>query len=76
MSDAIPEPKDRLSAAEIKARSLGKSANACPRCGCMDWRTVNSYVRADGTRRRQQYCRHCKKTRETIETPTTEGESE
>ena len=42
---------------------------ACPRCGCTDFRTINSYLCKDGTRHRRQYCRHCKYVRMTYESP-------
>lgn len=59
-----------------KSRSLGEMAAdageslwACPRCGCMDWRTVNSYFApTDQTRHRRQRCRGCGYMRMTWET--------
>lgn len=41
----------------------------CPRCGCQDWRTVNTYPCQDGTIHRRQRCRHCGHIRITYESP-------
>ena len=53
-------------------KSLQQLAGAdpwvCPKCGCRDFRTINSYLCKDGTRHRRQYCRHCKYVRMTYET--------
>lgn len=59
---------------ELAAQSRA-NAWACPRCGCLDWRTINSYFApSDGTRHRRQRCRNCNYTRMTWEstTPPTE----
>lgn len=53
---------------------------ACPRCGCMDWRTVDSYFCVTTSmRHRRQRCRHCSYTRMTWESatpPSDDGEPE
>ena len=63
----------RPSLGELQSRTNGWD---CPRCGCRDWRVINSYLCADGTRHRRQFCRHCYFSRITVETPgATEGEA-
>jgi hypothetical protein len=45
---------------------------ACPRCGCTDWRTVDTRFR-DGCVRRKRACRHCKTPLPTQELPCPPG---
>jgi hypothetical protein len=40
----------------------------CPRCGCEDWRVVDSRFTGDA-RRRVRVCRHCKQQIQTSEVP-------
>lgn len=48
----------------VTLEQLAQSANAnpwaCPRCGCMEWRTIKTYFAVtDNMRHRRQMCRHC-----------------
>jgi hypothetical protein len=73
-ADAIAERVARK-LAEIQSRpTLSQMALAagvdgwkCPRCGCEDWRVVDSRFTGDG-RRRTRVCRHCKQQIQTVET--------
>jgi hypothetical protein len=44
--------------ADEAAQSDGVDPWACPRCGCKDWRTVDSRL-VGGTRKRKRACRNC-----------------
>ena len=70
-------PRRRKTLQEMAAEAKA-SPWACPRCHCMDWRTVDSYFSiTDGTRHRRQVCRHCGYKRMTWESttpPPKEGE--
>lgn len=61
-------PEERPTARELAAQSRGSDPWACPRCGCKDWRVVNSYMSGDA-RRRQRVCRHCHQVLITYEMP-------
>ncbi len=70
-----PPPEKRLSLAQMAAQTVnneGGDAWACPRCGCRDWRVVNSHLRG-GERRRQRQCRHCGEPLRTLEVPAPDG---
>lgn len=60
--------------AEIAARptlqqmATGTDGWLCPRCGCQDWRVVDSRW-SDAGRRRQRVCRHCKHVFHSLEVP-------
>lgn len=43
---------------EYIAEANGADGWECPRCGCKEWRVVNSYMQGDG-RNRRRVCRHC-----------------
>lgn len=45
---------------------------ACPRCGCKDWRVVDSRL-VGGARKRQRACRHCHTNLPTLEVPVPKG---
>lgn len=68
-------PEDRQSLSQLAAESIqseGADPWACPKCGCCDWRVVNTYLR-DGKRRRQRACRHCHTPMITLEVPVPKG---
>jgi hypothetical protein len=67
-------PDKRPSASELAAQSNGADPWACPRCGCADWRVVNTYL-IDGKRRRQRACRNCHTPLITYEVPCPNGHS-
>ena len=39
----------------------------CPKCGCRDWRVMDSVALPNGNIRRYRVCRHCGKRIRTIE---------
>lgn len=55
-------------AAEVE----GADPWACPRCGCRDWRVVNSHEYG-GPRKRQRQCRNCEYDLPTLEVPVPDG---
>ena len=68
-----------------KRPTLGELASksndpwTCPKCGCRDWRTINSYLCKDGTRHRRKYCRNCyhiRTTYESFEKPSDDSDSD
>ena len=54
------------------AAAAGSDLWACPRCGCRDWRVVNSHEYG-GPRRRQRECRNCGYDLPTLEVPIPDG---
>lgn len=52
-------PKDRPSARDLA--SGGDPSWECPRCGCRDWRVLDTREAADGSVGRTRYCRYCGK---------------
>lgn len=68
-----PVPPQRPTLAELSRAARSASGWDCPRCGCSDWRVVNSYyVPGTGSRNRTRYCRHCKHVIHTMETTVDE----
>jgi len=65
MSERIP-PHQRPTIAQMRAQTNGEGWE-CPRCGCCDWRVVDSRQFGE-TRRRVRACRHCHAVIRTIET--------
>ena len=51
-------PEDRPSARELAAQSSGGSVE-CPKCGCRDWRTVDSRPGDNVFQVRRKRCRNC-----------------
>ena len=52
------DPKERPTLADDVAAAQG-GGYVCPNCGCRDFRVTNTWVNADGTKRRLRKCRHC-----------------
>ncbi len=50
--------KRRPTLAELAQESQGDSLR-CPRCGCRDWRVVDSRQGVDSLQVRKRACRHC-----------------
>lgn len=68
-----PDMTARPTLAELAQAARSASGWDCPRCGCSDWRVVNSYyVPSSGSRNRTRYCRHCKHVIHTVETTVEE----
>jgi hypothetical protein len=68
-------PEKRPSLSQLRTQSAageGSDAWSCPRCGCRDWRVINSHLRG-GERRRQRACRHCGEPLRTLEVPAPDG---
>ena len=71
-NERIP-PSQRPTIAQMRAQSNGEGWE-CARCGCCDWRVVDS--RQYGTvRRRVRACRHCHHVIRTTETLDVSGEN-
>ena len=52
-------PYERPSLSQLAAQGTGEGWE-CPRCGCCDWRVINSYyVTSTQSRHRRRECRHC-----------------
>lgn len=58
--------------ADEAAEADGANPWACPRCGCTDWRVVDSRL-IGTTRRRQRACRNCHTAIPTLEVPVPKG---
>jgi hypothetical protein len=69
---------DHVEKSEYRRPTLGELAEnpskgadgSCPKCGCRCWRTVNTYLVADGSRQRTQRCHGCNRVRYTVERET------
>lgn len=57
----------------LQQMSSGGEGWECPRCGCHDWRVVDSRF-TDGARRRIRACRHCHQVLRTVEQVADEAE--
>jgi len=72
-NDERPDMTARPTLAELAQSARSASGWDCPRCGCSDWRVVNSYyVPSSGSRNRTRYCRNCKHVIHTVETTVEE----
>lgn len=70
MSD---KPRKSLQQLATEAAQVdGADPWACPRCGCKDWRTVDSRFR-NGCVSRKRACRHCSTPMSTQELPCPDG---
>jgi hypothetical protein len=58
-------PYERPSLSQLAAQGTGEGWE-CPRCGCCDWRVIESRQYGD-IRKRIRACRHCGKRLNTIE---------
>ena len=63
--------KPRKTLAQMKAEATDDPWK-CPKCGCKDWRVLDSYE-TGGKRRRVRCCRNCRKVIETFEAPCPPG---
>jgi len=67
MSDRNQQPpQERPSLSQLAAQGTGEGWE-CPRCGCCDWRVIESRQYGD-IRKRIRMCRHCGKRLNTVET--------
>lgn len=72
MNERIP-PHQRPTIAQMRAGSNGEGWE-CARCGCCDWRVVDSRQYGE-IRRRVRACRHCHHVIRTTETLDVSGET-
>jgi hypothetical protein len=55
-----PPPNERPTAAQLAAQ-CGNDPWVCPRCGCRDWRVLDTRDVSNGNLARTRICRHCGK---------------
>lgn len=66
------QPDQRSTLATLFAGSVDPWT--CPRCGCRDWRTINTYfAKLDQSKHRRIACRNCHHVRMTHERPADAG---
>jgi transcriptional regulator NrdR family protein len=69
----MTQPRYTLRELAAAANAAGPDPWACRRCGCKDWRVVDSRM-ATGERKRKRVCRHCGQGFiDTSEVPVPEG---